>query len=214
MTHAISDPPPAYERSRSSISSAFHKLCFALSLALCVLSVVLFATPGLNFGIDFLGGTLIEARTPQGRPISPRCAAKLDALNLGEVALQEFGSARDVLIRVARQPGGEARQMKAVQAIREAPRAGVEYRRVEVVGPKVGSELIRAGVLATVLSLGGIARLRRFRFEWHSRLRGVIAIFHDADHGRPVRACRHRVQPDDPGGGPDDRRLSRSTTRS
>jgi preprotein translocase subunit SecF len=105
--------------------------------------------------------------------------AKLDALNLGDVSLQEFGSPSDVLIRIAQQPGGDAAQMKAIQAARNALGPGVEYRRVEVVGPSVGSELIRAGVLATALALAGIAVYVAFRFEWQFGIGAMVSIFHD-----------------------------------
>jgi preprotein translocase SecF subunit len=154
-----------------------HGLVF--SGLLTVLTVVLFLTPGLNYGIDFLGGTLIEARMTTGPANLAEMRAKLDALNLGEVSLQEFGSPSDVLIRMAQQPGGDAAQQKAIQAVREVLGPGVEYRRQEVVGPSVGGELIRAGVLATVLSLAAIAVYVWFRFEWQFGIGAMVATFHD-----------------------------------
>ena len=93
----------------------FHKLCFALSLVLCVVSVISLSVRGLNYGVDFAGGILIEVRTP-GAPDLAAMRAQLNALDLGDVALQEFGSPNDVLIRVERQ-GDEAQEMAAVQAI-------------------------------------------------------------------------------------------------
>jgi preprotein translocase subunit SecF len=156
----------------------YHKLCFALSIALCVISVVSIATRGLNFGVDFTGGILVEVRTPQTADLA-QMRSVLGALNLGDIALQDFGSDRDVLIRVERQIGGEAQEEAAVQKIRETLGSDVEYRRVEVVGPKVGSELITNGILAVVLSLGGILAYMAFRFGWRAGLSGVIAILHD-----------------------------------
>ena len=103
----------------------------------------------------------------------------LGALNLGDIALQDFGSDRDVLIRVERQTGGEAQEEAAVQKIRQTLGSNVEYRRVEVVGPKVGGELITNGILAVVLSLGGILAYMAFRFGWRAGLSGVVAILHD-----------------------------------
>jgi preprotein translocase subunit SecF len=156
----------------------FHKLCFALSLLLCVASVVSLATKGLNFGVDFAGGVLMEARRTTGPVDVGELRSRLGTLNLGDVALQEFGTPNDVLIRVERQ-GSEQAEMVAVQKVREALGAEFEYRRVEVVGPKVGDELIMDGVLAVVLSLGGIMAYMALRFGWRAGLSGVIAILHD-----------------------------------
>lgn len=156
----------------------FHKFCFALSLLLCVASVVSLATKGLNFGVDFAGGVLIEARRTTGPVDLGDLRGKLTALNLGDVALQEFGAPNDVLIRVERQESEQA-EMVAVQRIRETLGAEFEYRRVEVVGPKVGDELVMDGVLAVVLSLVGIMGYMALRFGWRAGLSGVIAILHD-----------------------------------
>jgi preprotein translocase subunit SecF len=155
-----------------------HKFFFALSAVLCVVSIVSMATRGLNFGVDFAGGILIEVRTPQDADLAAMRSA-IGALDLGDVALQDFGSPRDVLIRVERQEGGEAAEEAAVQRIRETLGPDVEYRRVEVVGPKVGAELIQNGIWAVVLALGGILGYMAFRFGWRAGLSGVIAILHD-----------------------------------
>src|SRR5207244_1650586 len=136
-------------------------------------------TAGLNYGIDFVGGTLIEARNTQGPADLAAWRAKLDALKLGDASLQQFGSPDDVLIRLPQQPGGDAAQMKAVQQARVALGPGIEYRRTEVVGPSVGGELIRAGVLATVLALGAILVYIWFRFEWQFGIGATIATLHD-----------------------------------
>ena len=152
---------------------------FAFSLALTALTIGLFATVGLNYGIDFVGGTLIEAKTLDGPANLAAMRSKLDALHLGEASLQQFGSPDDVLIRLPQQPGGDAEQMKAIQAARTALGDKIEYRRTEVVGPSVGSELIRAGVLATVLALGAILIYIWFRFEWQFGVGATIATLHD-----------------------------------
>ena len=158
---------------------AWHKLGFALSLLLTLASIVLFSTVGLNYGIDFKGGTLIEVRSSAGPADLGEMRQKLDALHLGEPSLQGFGPPTDVLIRLPRQPGGDAAQERAVQQVRQALGTGVEYRRVEVVGPSVGSELIRAGVIATVLALFAIAAYIWFRFEWQFGIGGMISTLHD-----------------------------------
>ncbi len=101
-------------------------------------------TIGLNFGIDFKGGTLIEVQAKSGAGRSSRrCARRSSELGLGEVQLQEFGGADDVLIRVAQQPGGDAAQQAVVSKVRGALGDSVEYRRVEVVGPRVSQRAAR-----------------------------------------------------------------------
>ena len=157
----------------------WHIYGFAFSLALTALTVGLFVTKGLNYGIDFIGGTLIEARVTSGAADLAAMRAKLDALHIGEASLQTFGSPDDVLIRLPQQPGGDAAQTKVVQMVRDALGPGIEYRRTEVVGPSVGSELIRAGVLATVLALGAILIYIWFRFEWQFGVGATIATLHD-----------------------------------
>src|SRR6478735_3658418 len=157
----------------------WHRFGFLFSGLLTALTIVLYLTVGLNYGIDFLGGTLVEARTTAGPANLAEMRSKLDALGLGEVSLQEFGGPSDVLIRFAQQPGGDASQMQAVQKIREALGPGIDYRRQEIVGPSVGSELIRAGVLATVLALGAIMLYVWFRFEWQFGLGATISTLHD-----------------------------------
>src|SRR5262252_3277079 len=157
----------------------WHKLGFALSVFLTLSSIGLFLTVGLNYGIDFIGGTLIEVRSTIGPANLADMRAKLDALNLGEPSLQGFGPPTDVLIRLPRQPGGDAAQEQAVQKVRQALGSGVEYRRTEVVGPSVGGELIRAGVIATVLALFAIAAYIWFRFEWQFGIGGMVSTLHD-----------------------------------
>ncbi|HUC66886.1 MAG TPA: protein translocase subunit SecF [Stellaceae bacterium] len=156
----------------------WHKLGFALSTLLTVGSIVLFLTQGLNYGIDFVGGTLIEAKT-QGPAHLAEMRSTLDGLGLGAVSLQGFGSPDEVLIRVARQPGSDQAQMDAVAKVKQALGSGVDYRRIEVVGPEVGSELIRAGILATVLALFAIAAYVSLRFNWQFGIGAMLSTLHD-----------------------------------
>jgi len=160
----------------------YHKLCFALSVVLCVISIISISVRGLNYGVDFAGGILIEVRTPTA-PDLARMRSDVGALNLGDVVLQDFGGSNDVLIRIERQTGGEDAEMAAVQKVRETLNkslgGNVEYRRVEVVGPKVGGELVLDGILAVTLSLTGIMAYMAFRFGWRAGAAGVIAILHD-----------------------------------
>jgi preprotein translocase subunit SecF len=157
----------------------WHLFGFAFSLALTGLTIGLFFTVGLNYGIDFVGGTLIEAKTTNGPADLAAMRSKLDSLNLGDASLQQFGNPDDVLIRLPQQPGGDTAQMNAVKKAQAALGPHIQYRRIEVVGPTVGSELIRAGVLATVLALGAIMIYVWFRFEWQFGLGATIATLHD-----------------------------------
>jgi len=155
-----------------------HKLGFVFSLILTLGSIGLFIGRGLNYGIDFSGGTIIEART-SGPANLASMRAQLDSLGLGDVSLQGFGSPNDVLIRLQRQPGSDAAQEQAVQKVKEKLGNSVEYRRTEVVGPKVGSELIRAGTIATILALFAIAVYVWFRFEWQFGVGAMLSTLHD-----------------------------------
>ena len=122
-----------------------------LSAVLMVASIVGVFYPGLNFGIDFKGGILMEVRTPGPADLASM-RSNLNELGLGEVSLQEFGAETDVLIRIARQEGDEAAQQAAVTTVQatlnEMIGEDISYRRTEFVGPQVSEELLRAGVMA------------------------------------------------------------------
>jgi len=151
---------------------------FSFSALLIVGSVVLFLAKGLNYGIDFKGGIMLEIRTEQAADLAAM-RTTLGGLGLGEVALQEFGQETDVLIRVQRQDGGEKAQQAAVAKIKEALGTGVEYRRTEFVGPKVSEELFIDGLMAVGLAILAILVYIWFRFEWQFGLGAVVALTHD-----------------------------------
>ncbi|MEZ5859358.1 MAG: protein translocase subunit SecF [Geminicoccaceae bacterium] len=152
------------------------------SLALAILSIGAVVYPGLNFGIDFKGGILVEVRTPGPADLA-QMRTRLNELGLGDVALQEFGEPTDVLIRIARQTGGEEEQQAAVRVVQaaldELVDGEVSYRRTEFVGPKVSEELLRDGVLAIVLSLVAVLIYIWFRFEWQYGVGAIVALIHD-----------------------------------
>lgn len=157
----------------------FRRISFPISALASILAIVLYFTHGLNFGIDFRGGTLLEIQTKSGPADIGALRTKLGTLGLGDVQLQQFGGPSDVLIRIAEQPGGDAAQQEAVQKIRNTLGAEVEYRRVEVVGPRVSSELLAFGVLGLMLAIVGILIYLWFRFEWQFALGAMIANIHD-----------------------------------
>ena len=160
----------------------WRKKAMGISLVLAILSVIAAFTPGLNFGIDFRGGTLMEIKTPNQADI-PGMRTELGRLGLGEVALQEFGAADTVLIRVERQPGDAEAQQRAIETIRGALDqligGGIDYRRIEFVGPKVSGELVEAGAIAIVLAVVLMLIYIWFRFEWHFGVGAVVALIHD-----------------------------------
>jgi preprotein translocase SecF subunit len=155
---------------------------FGFSGILAVLSIVFLVILGLNFGIDFRGGTLIQVKTQGPANISVMRDA-VGSLNLGDLALQEFGEEDEVLIRVERQVGDSEEQQAAVDVIKRALEGAIdgdiEYRRVEFVGPQVSSELVRAGALALGLALAAMLIYIWFRFEWQFSVGAVMALVHD-----------------------------------
>ncbi|MEZ5935761.1 MAG: protein translocase subunit SecF [Alphaproteobacteria bacterium] len=162
----------------------FRYGAYAFSGALMLLTLILLPIKGLNFGIDFQGGILIEAEMPGEAADLGAMRASLNHLGLGEVALQTIGSPRDVMVRVEQQPGGERAQNQAITTIKQTLQSrfgdGVNYRRVETVGPKVGADLIRSGAEAIGFSFLAILVYVWFRFEWQFAIGGVIALLHDA----------------------------------
>ncbi len=156
-----------------------HRLTLAISALLVLVSLGLFFTSGLNLGVDFRGGVMLEVRTDRAANLAD-LRTRLGALGLGEVTLQTLDEDTDVLINVQRQEGGDEAQNAAVARVKEALADTVsEFRRTEFVGPKVGSELKQAAFLATILALGGIALYIWFRFEWQFSLAALIALIHD-----------------------------------
>jgi preprotein translocase subunit SecF len=157
----------------------FRRVSFPISATLSIVAITLFFTHGLNFGIDFKGGTLLEVRAKSGTADIATMRATLSTLGLGEVQLQQFGGPAEVLIRVAEQPGGDAAQQEAVQKVRTALGDSVDYRRVEVVGPRVSGELLAYGMIGLMLAIIAILIYLWFRFEWQFALGAMIANVHD-----------------------------------
>lgn len=154
-------------------------IAMALSGLLILACLVSLVTQGLNFGIDFAGGLLIEARTEQQADLSDM-RQRLNALGLGDVAITGIGdTGRDVMIRVPKQPGEEEAQMAALNAVKGELGTGVEFRRTEVVGPKVGEELVRDGALAVGLAILVISAYIWIRFEWQFGVGALVATIHD-----------------------------------
>lgn len=156
-----------------------RKVSFPLSVVLVLASLAGFFFVGLNYGIDFKGGTLIEIKTDGPADIGA-IRSELSTLNLGDVQVQEFGGSDDILIRVEEQPGGELAQQVVVQNVRTIfADDNVDFRRVEVVGPRVSGELAQAGAIAVAASLFAILIYIWFRFEWQFAVGAILTTAND-----------------------------------
>ena len=157
-----------------------HIASFIVSASLVIASLGLFFAQGLNFGIDFKGGTLIEIGTDGPADIAD-LRNIIGSLDLGEVQIQEFGSLEDVLIRVGEKADAtdNTENLSAVDQIRNALPQDVTFRRVEVVGPQISGELVRAGFLAVTVAIGLMLFYIWLRFEWQFSVGAVLALIHD-----------------------------------
>ncbi|MBM4023613.1 MAG: protein translocase subunit SecF, partial [Planctomycetes bacterium] len=152
-------------------------IAFAVTGLLFLVTTFSLVFQGLNLGLDFTGGIVVEVAASQPPDLADM-RARLNNLGLGEVKLQDFGeSGREVQIRV--QPSVTGTDQQAVAAVREALGPGYQYRRVDVVGPTVSGELFEKGLIATILAIVGIGLYVTFRFEWQFGLSAILATFHD-----------------------------------
>ncbi|MBZ9987148.1 protein translocase subunit SecDF [Mesorhizobium sp. BH1-1-5] len=152
---------------------------FALSSTLSILSVVGFLTLGINYGIDFRGGSLIEVQSKQGDANLGDIRSRLSDLNIGEIQVQQFGAPNDVLIRVGTQDAGENAEQSVIDKVRGELQDQYDFRRVEVVGPTVSGELAKQGTIAMLIALAGILLYVWFRFEWQFAVGAIVATVHD-----------------------------------
>ena len=165
----------------TSIGFIRHRtVAMALSALLVVGSIVVFLANGLNFGIDFRGGTLIEASSESAVDLA-ELRGRLGVLDLGEVQIQEFGKETDVLIRIAEKEGATdaSNNLSAVERVRAEISSDFDVRRVEIVGPQVSAELIQTGVMAVLAAIASMLIYIWFRFEWQFSVGAVLALVHD-----------------------------------
>lgn len=157
----------------------FRTVSYPLSAVMFLASIALFFSVGLNFGIDFRGGTVFEMKTMESPADISSIRTQLGTLNLGDVQVQQFGGPDEVLVRVQQPEGGEMAQQAVVSLVRESFAESVEFRRVEVVGPRVSGELAQAGLIAVVASLLVILFYIWFRFEWHFAVGAILTTIND-----------------------------------
>ena len=152
---------------------------FAFSTILIVLSIGSFLFQGLNLGIDFKGGILIEAKSKFGGANVQQLRSELAGSSFGEVSIQLFGAEDEVLIRIQKQEGDEQAQIKAIKDVNAIISDSYSVRRTEFVGPTIGAELTQKGILAVISALIAIMIYIWFRFEWQYSLAAILALSHD-----------------------------------
>src|SRR3974390_2705066 len=157
----------------------FRRISFPTSALMSMLAVWFYFFNGINGALDLKGATFVEVQNKAGPADLASIRSTLSTLGLGEVQLQQFGAPDDVLIRIAEQPGGEQAQQEAVNKVRGALGDGVDYRRVEVVGPRVSGGLLSYGTIGLILAILCILVYLWFRFEWQFALGAMIANVHD-----------------------------------
>ncbi len=148
-----------------------------LSIILFILSVIFIAFKGLNYGIDFKGGTLIELRSINTDVSSIRNS--LNDMKLGDVNVKKFGKEGDFLIKVEEQGDNNNLIPKIKQKLSDSLNSEINFRRVENVGPKVSAELLQSGIIAITLSLAAMLFYIWIRFEWQFSVGAIVALFHD-----------------------------------
>ena len=155
------------------------KLFVFLSLIFIISSIFLLLARGLNFGIDFNGGTLIEVQKISGNADVSEMRSRLGQLDLGNIQLQEFGKKTDLLIRVEQLSKEEGAQQAIISKISEVVEIDHKIRRIEVVGPKVSAELIKKGIIAVISAVVSVLIYIWFRFEWQFGIGAIFALVHD-----------------------------------
>ena len=155
------------------------RLTLLVSSFLFLLSLISIFTKGLNLGIDFTGGSLIEVRFEEKISLN-NLRSEMNNLDLGEIQLQTIGEENDVVIRVQDKNNDAITQTKTIEVIKNSLKdKSVDYRRTEFVGPKVGEELVNAGIIAVIFSLIGILFYIWLRFQWNFAIGAIIALIHD-----------------------------------
>ncbi len=157
----------------------FYKLFNLISLSLVVASVLLLFFKGLNFGVDFKGGTLIELRSNYKNINVTSLRQSFNKMNLGDFNVKKFGNENDFLIKIEKKDTSA----NAIEVIKKdlisSLGGSFNFRRVENVGPKVSSELLKSGIIAIALSLAAMLFYIWIRFEWQFSLGAILALFHD-----------------------------------
>ena len=157
----------------------FYKSFNILSIVLIVTSLILLAFKGLNYGVDFKGGTLIELRTDLDSANIKKIRDSFNQLNLGDVSVKNFGNDTDFIIKFEKQNSNDPKFIDNIKTKLSGSIGTVDFRRVENVGPKVSAELLQSGIIAIALSLAAMLLYIWIRFEWQFSFGAIVALFHD-----------------------------------
>jgi preprotein translocase subunit SecF len=157
----------------------FYKLFNLISLSLVIISILLLFFKGLNFGVDFKGGTLIELRANDKNINVTSLRQSFSKMNLGDFNVKKFGNENDFLIKIEKKDTSTNAIEIVKKELTSAIGGSFNFRRVENVGPKVSSELLKSGIIAIVLSLAAMLFYIWIRFEWQFSLGAILALFHD-----------------------------------
>jgi preprotein translocase subunit SecF len=157
----------------------FYKSFNILSGILIIASLVFLVFKGLNFGVDFKGGTLIELRTDKSSANITKIRDSFNQMNLGDVSVKNFGNETDFVVKFEKQNSNDPQFIEEIKTKLSNSISSVDFRRVENVGPKVSAELLRSGVIAIALSLAAMLLYIWIRFEWQFSLGAILALFHD-----------------------------------
>ena len=157
----------------------FYKSFNILSGILIIASLIFLVFKGLNFGVDFKGGTLIELRTDKSSANITKIRDSFNQMNLGDVSVKNFGNETDFVVKFEKQNSNDPQFIEEIKTKLSNSIGSVDFRRVENVGPKVSAELLRSGVIAIALSLAAMLLYIWIRFEWQFSLGAILALFHD-----------------------------------
>ena len=157
----------------------FYKLFNLISISLVIMSVLLLFFKGLNFGVDFKGGTLIELRANDKNITVTSLRQSFNNMNLGDFNVKKFGNENDFLIKIEKKDTSANAIEIIKQELTKSIGSSFTFRRVENVGPKVSAELLKSGVIAIALSLAAMLFYIWIRFEWQFSLGAILALFHD-----------------------------------
>ena len=158
----------------------FYKLFNLISILLIIISIILLLFKGLNYGVDFKGGTLIELRTENSEITISKVRQSFMKMNLGDISVKQFGKESDYLIKFEKQNSNNPNFINEIKEnLTKLLSEEINFRRVENVGPKVSLELLKSGVIAIALSLTAMLFYIWIRFEWQFSLAAILALFHD-----------------------------------
>ena len=157
----------------------FYKQLNIISLILIVASLILLVFKGLNYGVDFKGGTLIEIKVEQSSSKISSIRDSFNQMNLGDVSVKNFGNKTDYIVKFEKQSSNDSKFINNIKTKLSSSIGNVDFRRVENVGPKVSAELLKSGIIAIALSLAAMLLYIWIRFEWQFSLGAIIALFHD-----------------------------------